>query len=139
MPNTKTVVYLFTTLFVIKTIDMKKTILSSAPYLKILFVATLIVSALAFRNPYEVQNENSIVQQLDTVPNPEVNINIDMSKIMAEVNTALASINFEKIMEDVQQSLKKIDFEKMQTQIQQSLATIDYEKMQKDIETSLKI
>ena len=91
---------------------------------------------MAFRNPFVAQEPKNI-QSMDTIPNPEINLNIDVSKILAEVDKALASINFEKIMNDVQQSLQKINFGKMQMQIQnevqQSLRQIDFEKMQKDI------
>ena len=99
---------------------MKTIILSASPYFKVLVIAGIILCSMAFRNPFAPQNETKIIQVKDTVPDTNMNINIDVSKIMAEVNKAPASIDYKKIMADVQQSLQKINFEKMQKQIELS-------------------
>ena len=120
-------------------INIMKTIIASAfPFIGTLLIAGLIFCAMSFRNPFVAENENKVAQLRDTVPDTQLNVNIDMGKILAEADKAIASIDFDKIMNDVQQSLQKINFEKIQMQVQQSLKQIDYAKMQKDIDASLK-
>ena len=117
---------------------MKTIILSSSPYFRALIIAGVIFSSMAFRNPFVVQNENQNIQLMDTIPNAEINVNIDVNKILAEVDKAMASINFEKIMTDVQQSLQKIDFEKMQKDIDASLKNIDWKMVNRNIDSAMK-
>src|ERR1051325_5164509 len=100
---------------------MKTILLTSSPYFKVLIIGSVIFSSMAFRNPFVAQYEPKNVQWTDTIPNSDINLNIDVSKILIEVDKALQSINVEKILADVQESLKKIDLEKMQIQIEQSI------------------
>src|SRR4029078_7771675 len=117
---------------------MKAINVSFPPLFRCLFIVALLFGSMAFRNPFTVPEENQKIHATDTVPHSDININIDVSKILERVNQALQSINLDKIMADVQESLQKIDFNKIQTDVQQSLKQIDFEKMQKDIDASLK-
>src|SRR5438552_3902519 len=98
---------------------------TSAPYLKALILAAIIFGSLAFRNPAVIKHGNKVAVK-DTIPDTEININIDVSKMVDEVTKAIAAINFTKIMDDVQQSLQKINVQKMQAQIQESLRQVDF-------------
>ena len=91
---------------------MKAINVSFPPLFRCLFIIALLSGSMAFRNPFTVPDETKIIHVTDTVPNSEININIDVSKILERVNQALQSINFDKIMADVQESLQKIDFKK---------------------------
>ena len=119
---------------------MKSFKLVSKPWSKTLIIASLLFCLMAFQDPSvsapasPVQN----VQVADTVPKSDININIDLSKILADVDVALAKIDFEKIGKEIQISLDKIDFTKMQNDIDASLKSIDWEKMNRDIQKSLK-
>ncbi len=121
---------------------MKSFNLVSPPYYKLFIVAAIILFSMAFRNPYtplpEANNyQKKTLAKADTIPQNDFNINIDVSKILAEVDIALSKIDFEKIAKDVELSLKKIDFTKIQKDIDASLKSIDWEKMNKDIKNSL--
>ncbi len=121
---------------------MKSFNLISLPWRRTLIIAAVIFCSMAFRNPFSPvsKSPNLQVQSIlvaDTVPKDNININIDVSKILAEVDITLAKIDFEKIAKDVQLSLEKIDFAKMQKDIEASLKSIDWEKMNKDIKISL--
>ncbi len=114
----------------------------SRPFGRFIIVTFVLISSMAFRDPYSGSSTDQIVQtekrQLtDTVPKNDININIDITKILAEVDVALAKIDFEKIAKDVQLSLSEIDFEKMQKNIDASLKSIDWKKVNKDIKNSL--
>jgi hypothetical protein len=121
-----------------KSTIMKTIIFPTSPYFKCLVIAAVVFSSMAFRNPFLTQHQTKNVQIMDTIPDTDIHINIDVNSILAEVDKALASINFDKIMADVQLSLEKINVEKIQQQVEQSLKQIDFEKMQKDIDASLK-
>ena len=122
---------------------MKSFNLIPLPWSKTLVFGAVVFCSMAFRNPYTAKHEASAFRQTkqlltDTVPKTDININIDLSKILADVDVALAKIDFEKIGKEIQLSLDKIDFTKIQNDIDASLKTIDWEKMNKDIQNSLK-
>ena len=122
---------------------MKSFELSSRQCTKAAIVTGIFFGLMAFKDPDTPKKQAQIFQPktikfIDTVPKMDVNINIDLGKIMANVNEALAKIDFKKIGQDIQLSLNKIDFAKMQEDINQSLKSIDWDKMNKDIQNSLK-
>ena len=87
-------------------------------------------------SPRHCQHHNKVVT--DTLPDKNININIDMGKIMEEVRVALEKIDFEKIGRDVEASLKKIDWEKINAEINVSIEKIDWDKITKEINESIK-
>ncbi|MEO6290313.1 MAG: hypothetical protein ABIO76_10345 [Ginsengibacter sp.] len=114
----------------------------SRPFGRSIIIAFVFVSSMAFRDPYSGfsidRNVRAKKTQLaDTIPKNDININIDVTKILAEVDMALAKIDFEQIAKDVQLSIAKIDFEKMKKNIDASLNSIDWKKVNKDIKNSL--
>ena len=117
---------------------MKTIIQSAFPFIGTLLIVAIIFTAMAFRNPFAVETKSKVPTLRDTVPDTQLNININVQKALEEANKAIASIDFNKIMNDVQQALKEIDMQKIQMEVQQSLKKIDFEKMQKDIDASLK-
>ncbi len=119
---------------------MKSIKLVSKPWGKTIAIASLLFCLMAFQDPF-APSPVSPVQNLqvgDTVPKTDINININLSKILADVDVALAKIDFEKIGKEIQISLDKIDFTKMQNDIDASLKSIDWGKMNKEIHNSLK-
>lgn len=122
---------------------MKSFNLISLPYCKVIIILGIICCSMAFRNPYSmpagsknIQIKN--IQFTDTIPKNDFTINIDVSKILADIDIALSKIDFEKIANDVQLSLKRIDFAKIQKDVDASLKNIDWKKMNRDIQNSLK-
>lgn len=98
----------------------------SRPYRNALVIAAILLCSMAFRNPFSPKPGPSKFNQqnfqvADTVPKSDININIDLSKILADVDIALAKIDFEKMAQDIELSLEKIDFTKMQKEIDESL------------------
>ncbi|MEP6582671.1 MAG: hypothetical protein ABJA90_00330 [Ginsengibacter sp.] len=121
---------------------MKSFNLFSLPWSKSLIIITVILCSMAFKNPSAKKQDASnlparMIGITDTVPKTDININIDLSKILADVDVALAKIDFDKIAKDVRLSLEKIDFSKIQKDIDISLKNIDWEKMNKEIRKSL--
>ena len=122
---------------------MKSFKLSSRQCTKAAIITGVFFGLMAFKDPKAPKKEAQTFQTktikfIDTVPKMDININIDLGKIMANVDEALAKIDFEKIGKEIHLSLDKIDFTKMQEDINQSLKSIDWEKMNRDIQNSLK-
>ena len=78
---------------------MKSFNLVSLPLRKSLIIGAVIFCSMAFKNPFAAMPEPSnfqpqSIQVADTVPKSDININIDLSKILAEVDIALSKIDF---------------------------------------------
>jgi hypothetical protein len=81
----------------------------------------------------------------DTVPDKHITIDVDVDKIMKEVDKQLETvqknlkeIQWEKISNDLEKSLKEIDLDKIKNEVTASLDKVDMNKIKKEIESSLK-
>ena len=81
---------------------MKSFILIPRPYRSLLIVTGIIFISMAFRDPFSKADTNyaeaKTVRLLDTVPAADnIKIEIDLNKIMSDVEVALSKIDFDKI------------------------------------------
>jgi hypothetical protein len=93
----------------------------SAAFIRSVIITGLIFASMAFQKPLNSESQKNFIQAKDTIPQNEMNINIDVDKILAEVDKSLAKIDFDKISKQVDESLQKIDFTKIQKEIDASL------------------
>ncbi len=101
-------------------------------------ISAVIIGSMSFQNHPVLRSEPAFIQVKDTIPQTEMNINIDVEKILSEVDKALAKIDFDKIAQQVEESLQKIDFSKMQKDIDASLKSIDWNKINLSIDSAMK-
>lgn len=64
---------------------------------------------------------------------------IDANKIKADVEKAMKEFDSEKMKAELQKALKEVDAQKIQAEVQASIAKIDIEKMKKELEEVNKI
>ncbi|MDQ6763655.1 MAG: hypothetical protein M3015_13635, partial [Bacteroidota bacterium] len=100
-----------------------KSFISIAPLYRRMLIATgIIFISMAFRDPFPspaiTNSKAKIIKLLDTVPQTgNIKIEININKIMADVDLALSKIDFGQIAKSVEVSLEKINFDKMQKDI----------------------
>ena len=121
-----------------KSNKMKTTHQFASMAIKTILVAGILFSSTAFKRPSVVKTEYHVITFKDTVPDAQMNINIDIQKILSEIDKSLAKIDFDKIAEQVEASIQKIDFTKMQKDIEASLKNIDWNKINISIDSAMK-
>ena len=137
--NTNTIVHLNTRYFVnVKIIVMKTFLFFTTTGAKVVIFTGAIILSMAFQNPGNQKDKRAKMPVSDTIPKSEVIINIDIEKILAEVDKSLAAIDFDKIQKQVAESLQKIDQEKMKKDMEASLKNINWDKINLSIDSAMK-